>query len=317
MKSKYIIKGLLKSIPGIEYIFEFNKRTGGSCSARYCYSVWLRHLIYAYKNGYNSVPKIVAELGPGDTLGTGFAALISGAEKYIALDIKKYSDVNENLKIFDELVSLFKNKTDLPNEDEFKEIRPLLDNYDFPSYIFNSNQLNTLLNENRISSIKNAIIEIHSSIENKFIEYKVPWNNHIDLKNESVDMLFSQAVLQDVNNLEDTYKKISLLLKPNGIQSHDIGFKSCKTADTWFGHWEYSELEWKIIKGRKKIFINREPYSTHFKFLNSNQSKIIFEQRRIAETKINRNNLANRFTSLTDSDLTTYSVFIQAKKITD
>ena len=60
--------------------------TGGSTYSRYCYSTWLRHLILLHKYKKN-IPAAVAELGPGDSVGTGIAALLSGCEKYIALDI--------------------------------------------------------------------------------------------------------------------------------------------------------------------------------------------------------------------------------------
>jgi hypothetical protein len=40
---------------------------------RYCYSVWLRHLVSAAANGLNCSPKAVAELGPGDSLVWGSA----------------------------------------------------------------------------------------------------------------------------------------------------------------------------------------------------------------------------------------------------
>ncbi len=315
MKSKYILKGILKSIPGIEYLYQFNKTTGGTCSARYCYAVWLRHLILAYQSGLPSVPKIVAELGPGDSLGTGLAALISGAEKYYALDVKIYSDLKINLKIFDDLVLLFKEKANLPSPEEFPEMRPLLANYDFPHYIFNDNYLNLILDEVRLSEIRNAIKTMHKpDMANKMIEYKIPWNQNTDLKNESIDLVISQAVLQDVDDLEYTYAKIWDLLKVDGVQSHDIGFKSCGSADTWYGHWEYTDIEWKIIKGRKKFYINREPYSTHHKLLRQNNFKILIEQKRFAESNVNKNKLPIKFRDITDEDLITYSVFILAKK---
>ena len=44
---------------------------GGAQSARYCYSVWLRHLIHAWKNGLPFRPNRVAELGPGFSIGVG------------------------------------------------------------------------------------------------------------------------------------------------------------------------------------------------------------------------------------------------------
>lgn len=315
MKAKYLLKGIIKNLPGIEFIYQFNKNTGGSGSARYCYSVWLRHLIFAYKNGLTSVPKIIAELGPGDSLGCGIAALISGAEKYYPLDVKIYSNIDENLKIFDELVILFKQKTDVLHDIEFREVRPLLDNYDFPKDIFSDEYLKNILDEKRLANIRNAIEMMNTSESSKkIIEYKVPWYEKTNIHDESIDFIFSQAVLQDVKDLEFTYRRIWQLLKKNGLQSHDIGFKSCGTSDTWFGHWMYSDLEWEIVNGRKKLRINREPYSTHKRLLKKNNFKILYEQKRFAESTINKERLPVRFKNITDEDLTTYSVFIQAKK---
>ena len=49
-------------------------------------------------------------------------------------------------------------------------------------------------------------------------------------------MVFYQAVLQHIDDLEETYKKIAQWLKPNGLMSHNIDFKSMGSADNWYGH---------------------------------------------------------------------------------
>ena len=68
-------------------------------SSRYCYSVWLRHLVMAYENKLTQgLPGIVAELGPGRSLGTLLAALISGAHTCYAFDVVQYFDRKRNLK---------------------------------------------------------------------------------------------------------------------------------------------------------------------------------------------------------------------------
>lgn len=135
MKAKYLFKGLIKSLPGIELIYQFNRSTGGTINARYCYSIWLRHLILAYQNGLDSNPEQIVELGPGDSLGTGFAALISGVKKYYAIDVKKYGNALNNLKIFDELILLFNKKSAIPDNIEFPQMKPLLSDYSFPEGI--------------------------------------------------------------------------------------------------------------------------------------------------------------------------------------
>ena len=111
--------------------------TGGSNNARYCYSVWLRHLISLKSNCDDFViPKVVGELGPGDSIGIGIAALISGADKYYALDVIKFANPKRNLKIFEDLVELFKKQADIPSEKEFPDLHPYLNSYEFPELYF-------------------------------------------------------------------------------------------------------------------------------------------------------------------------------------
>ncbi len=63
MNIRQIAKGIISYIPGL-YNPALKGTTGGTNSARYCYSVWLRHLVHAYKNGFSTQPTVVAELGP-------------------------------------------------------------------------------------------------------------------------------------------------------------------------------------------------------------------------------------------------------------
>ena len=98
MNARQLATGILSYVPGMNNFLL--RRTGGTESARYCYSVWLRHLIMAYKNGLKSHPQIIAELGPGDSLGMGLAALLSGAELYYGFDVVRYAHPKTNLSIF-------------------------------------------------------------------------------------------------------------------------------------------------------------------------------------------------------------------------
>jgi len=65
-----LIRGLLSYILP-RNIFQ-RPGSGGTFSAEYCYSVWLRHLVELEKSGLikraNEI-KSVAEIGPGDSLG--------------------------------------------------------------------------------------------------------------------------------------------------------------------------------------------------------------------------------------------------------
>lgn len=317
MKITKVIKGLIKSIPGYEYIKNVNQGNGGeTMNARYCYSVWMRHLTLAYSNGLNTIPQIIAELGPGNSLGVGISGLISGAEQYIGLDVIQYQPSIINLEIFNELVVLFKNKTAIPDGSEFPNLKPNLKSYAFPIEIFPQNYMDKILNEERLAKIRTAVESINNTNlkDNNAIKYIVPWDNKSIMSNNSVDMILSQAALCYVKDLDSTFATMANWLKPKGLMSHQIDFSSIGTAKDIHGHWEYSDLEWSLINGRKKYNINRKPYSEYIHFIKQNNFKIICEIKKFSEKPIDRNKLAKRFQDLTQDDLNITGLFIQAEK---
>lgn len=311
MKLKRLISGAATFVPGVNRYRA--KGAGGTDSARYCYSVWLRHLVMAKSNGLNLYPKIVAELGPGDSLGIGLAALVSGCDKYFALDVVEHANTERNIKIFDELVSLFSNRADIPGDDEFPKVKPYLDNYDFPVDIFDEKRLQHALEKSRIERIRDSIN--YPQRNNLVIQYKVPWYDASVLRKESVDMIYSQAVLEHVDDLQNTYKSMNLWLKSTGYISHQIDFKCHGTADKWNGHWAYSDFIWKLIRGKRSYLLNREPHSTHIAILKEEGFRVVCDKKIKSKSVLTIDDLVPRFKSISADDLTTSGAFIQAVKI--
>jgi len=316
MKIKYLLKGLLKSVPGVEHLYNFHKETGGTDNARYCYAVWMRHLIIAWENGHQRIPESIAELGPGDSLGIGLSALLSGAEKYYALDIIRYSNTDRNLIVFEELIKLFRAKTPIPHNDEFPNMRPRLTRFSFPDHILTDEKLSELLDDKRLDMIRSSIhaCENQTALNNgSMISYQVPWADTSVIRRESVDMIISQAVLQHVNDLKGTYHSMNAWLRKDGLMSHNIDLKSMGSSDLWYGHWTYSDLEWKIVKGRKKYLINREPYSAHIQLAGEHGFKVIKEIKDV-EILPDKNEFAGSYRSMNEEDMKVSSLFIQAIK---
>jgi hypothetical protein len=310
MKIKSLAYGMATFVPGVPKYR--SKGTGGTDSARYCYSVWMRHLIMANKKGLNTWPKIIAELGPGDSLGIGLAGLISGSEKYYAFDIVEDAKPERNLKIFDDLLELFNGRSDVPGEDEFPRVKPYLGDYSFPEEIFDKHRLQHLFDNSRVEKIRNSIID--HQCDESVIQYKVPWCDANVILDETVDMIYSQAVLEHVEDLLSTYKSMYSWLKPNGYMSHVIDFKCHGTAKEWNGHWVYSDFLWKLMKGKRPYLLNREPYSKHVEFLNQYGLRLVGETKTKSKSNISKKNLSERFQSIPEDDLSTSDAFIQAIK---
>lgn len=290
------------------------RRTGGSNSARYCYSVFLRHL-KAVHHILRRVPQgVVAEIGPGDSLGVGIAALLAGASQYRAYDIVAFAAREQNLLIFDALLDLFKKRTPIPDEGEFSNLKPVIDDYSFPHALLPKHVLERSLAPERLAALRH---EIEQGILNgsKAICYRAPWNGEDDAESSSVDWIFSQAVMGQIDNLVGIYRACGRWLSLGGTMSHQIDFGCLGTADTWDGHRAYSPLMWKIVRGRRAFLINRLPPSRHRELLQENGLAIRGEIITREVPHITSPKLALPFRDWSDDDLSAKSIFQVSEKI--
>jgi SAM-dependent methyltransferase len=314
MKIRPLLSGMASYLPFWERL---RPPTGGTDSARYCYSVWLRHLTIASQHGLSTRFSTFAELGPGNSLGTGLAGLLSGADKYYALDIVPFTTSEENVRVLGELVSLFEQRPDIPDEQEFPRVRPNLGSYKFPHALLPGSRLEKSLSPDRIRAIKEALVHIERAPvpENPIqIWYLVPWDESTIVADGSVDMIFSQAVLEFVAHPKDVYAIFYRWLRPGGWMSHQIDFGCHGSAAKWNGHWAYSDLTWKIIKGRKKIFPNRLPHSAHLDLQKETGFEIVADIPVEDRTGITRTQLAPRLRRLPEDDLTISTAHIVSVK---
>jgi len=302
---------LLSLLPGFPALLR-RLGTGGTVSARYCYAVWLRHLVMAARHGLPTDPECVAELGPGDSLGIGLAALISGAEHYLGFDVVTYAATERNLRILDELVSLFDRRAAIPDRDEFPEVKPYLESYEFPSRILDAQRLRRALNPDRLKRIERAVAGLGSGNGDPALRYVVPWHDPALIEPESVDLIVSQAVLEHVDDLAGCYRAMHRWLRRGGGMSHQIDLRCHGTAIGWDGHRAYSDLAWRIMRGRKPYLINREPHSTHIRLMQDAGFEVVCDLVVRAEPTVARERLAPRYRGLSEDDRTISGAFVQA-----
>ncbi len=319
IRKRRILLNALTFVPGVSSIPLIRRLvagrvtgTGGTISARYCYSVWLRHLVLAAESNLNSDPQAIAELGPGDSLGIGLAALLSGAARHIAFDVYEYASAERNLSIFDELVGAFVARAAIPDNVEFPGVCPKLDNYAFPASVLTDARLNAALAPARLEKIRESLKNCKS--DSSLIQYRAPWISANVIEHESIDLVCSQAVLEHVDDLPGVYACMHSWLKPSGFISHQIDLKCHGWANEWNGHWTYSDLMWKLVRGKDVWLINREPKSTHTRVLGESGFNVIRSDSVRTQSKLTSGMLAKKFKHLSDDDLTTSGVFIQAIK---
>jgi hypothetical protein len=311
MRVSQVLYGIATFVPGVAAVF--GRGAGDTSNARYCYSVWLRHLVKVFEAAPNFVqPKVVAELGPGNSIGVGLAALLSGADEYSAFDVVAHANVKRNERVFEELLSLFAARADIPDDAELPAVRPLLSSYAFPRHILTEAHLDQALAPSRIARIRDSIRNHRG--EDSMIRYRTRWFDDTAIERESVDMLYSQAVLEHVDDLPGTYRAMALWVKRGGMVSHAIDFRCHNTANDWNGHWGYSDFIWRLIRGKRSYLLNRAAYSGHLQLLRDNGFELVHRQVDVAESGLTRDDLAPRFRQLSEEDLTTPTAVVQALK---
>lgn len=311
---KAVLEGALSLLPGGDRLF--TKGTLGTDSARYCYSVWLRHLVKSQAHRASPFDGAVVELGPGDSLGIGLAALLSGASRYIAVDVVRHANVDHNLAVLAELVGLFAERAPIPAGEEFPEVKPELDDYGFPEAVLDPGRMERNLAPERIAAIAAALRGEPRRADggDPPVRYVDPFAAANLIAPGSVDLVFSQAVLEHIDDLGGAYGACRAWLKSGGLMSHQIDFKSHGSAREWNGHWAYPAPVWRLLRGRRPYLLNREPCGAHLTMMAAAGFDVLAVERARRPSRLRRDQLAKRFRDIAEDDLTTAGAFVIARK---
>jgi hypothetical protein len=308
MNFRQLTYGVLSFVPGIpDSIY---RGTGGTGSAEYCYCTWLRHLVLANSAGMESVPRVVAELGPGDSIGVGIAALLSGVERYVALDAMAHADPAHAAGILDALVALFRRRAPIPGRDVFPEIAFDLPDQAFPTAILSESRLQAALTNERIAHLRSVVTGERA--DPQIIDYRAPWGALREGDAGTVDLLLSNAVMEHVTDLPEAYRAMAAWLRPGGVASNQIDFRSHGLFGTWDGHWACPDWLWRLFVGRRLYLLNREPFSTHRTWASAAGLEELVATR--IERAPEAGQLARRFQAMSAADRTTCGGYLVLRK---
>jgi hypothetical protein len=243
--------------------------------------------------------------------------MLTGANRYLAFDAVPHARAGSNLTALESLVELFAQRTSIPGENEFPEITPRISSLDFPYALLCDELLERTLRPERVASIRRALTSAAngraSGCEGIDVRYTAPWHDAAEVNSGSVDLVLSQAVLEHVNDIDLTYHAMFDWLRPGGVMSHTIDFRSHGLTRDWFGHWTIPMWEWRLIRGRRPYLINRQPASVHVQAIKRagfNVSCVVPS----VVAPAPRDVLAAEFQWATDDDLATSAMFVIARK---
>jgi hypothetical protein len=157
--------------------------------------------------------------------------------------------------------------------------------------------------------------DIKTNLSNgRHVTYQAPWTSPDAIATNSLDLLFSQAVLEHVDDLKQTYEAMFTWLKSGGYASHVIDFGSHHLAPFWNGHLAYSDLEWKIVRGRREFLLNREPLSTHLDWMKNVGFDLLSLHCTQGNGGLTREALPRRYSQSDDRDIGTKGAIVILRK---
>ena len=180
---------------------------------------------------------------------------------------------------------------------EIPRVRPQIDSYELPSHRIDWTDLPVKAEEIR------SQIPIGMNSDGSLLGYKAPWTSLPHIAEGSLDLIFSQAVLEHVDSLEETYQAMFAWLKPGGYASNMIDFSSHGQSLFWNGQWAYSDQQWKLVRGKRGFLLNREPLGTHLIHDKKVGFELLLTKREQASHGLEAPALAPRFRKWTQPTL--------------
>lgn len=311
---KPLAKGFLTWIPGFQRAFYDRTAGGGTASARYCYGVWLKHLTLLRESGMQALPGTVVELGPGDSLGTGMAALLSGAERYVGIDAVARVRTQTNAQVFRDLVSLFQRRAPRPTKG-WPDFDGYLGPGRFPGHILTDARLAQTLDSQRVAELAEAVRKACTPMPLPALRY-CNWEQSACIAPGEAGLIFSHVVLTVIDDLDRVYGACARFLAPGGWMSHQLDFTSHGVTPEWNGHLGFSEPAWKIVAGRRPFFVRRQILSMHLELLEQHGFDVVTLIRGPSTGGLLRAQLAPRWRAIAEDDLGCSRAFLVARKRT-
>ena len=308
-----LAKGAATYVPGLYAMLRQRRMLLEGVTAEYSYGLWFKHFSRYHKLTGRGTPEVVAELGPGDTLGTGIAALLSGASRYVGADTLPFANVEETATVGSRLPSLF-HARHAPEVRGFPDYRDALDERGFLSAVLSDEILKETLEQSRVDAILSDACKAINKEKTKHFSYFAPYDAS-SIEPASIDFLFSHSVLEHITDLPTAMRAVHGWLKPGAVMSHQFDQRSHGLTQAWDGHRHFEDMAWKVVVGKRPFLINRLTFSDVIRIIEEAGFRILTAERDNVPPTMDRDELCAKWRSQSDEELSTSSGFVQAQKI--
>ena len=305
MSTSRLLLGGIKSFLPARSTYSMRSST---VDARYGYALWLRHVLAIYEQGVTGPFNSVVELGPGNSVATAVCAVLSGARSYTGIDVLDHLARDQAKRVFEEIYQLLQDQSPIPGNDAFPNLCPRPSSLSFPLNAMHAFAPDGKAGVHHVRTLSEDIDGIAGgNAVGKHLRFVYPWSPS-SVPSGSADLIFSQAVLEEIPHrtvdspLRGAFVTMMDWLRPGGLASHQIDLGMYGHAP-WNIHWTWSDLKWKLIRGRRDNFVNREPLSTYLSLAESVGLEVVSV--RVTESKgVPDSALRSRFRRLSEVDRT-------------
>ncbi|MGH6889099.1 MAG: class I SAM-dependent methyltransferase [Rhizomicrobium sp.] len=312
-KAFAVAKGIATCIPGAYALLGAKRTKATEPPPEYSYGVWFKHLALLNEATGCGIPQAVVELGPGDSIGVGIAALLSGAHSYVGVDDRPYAARANNSAMASELMSLFKAKAPFVPSG-MPDFRHLLDQTCFPSHLLTHERLSASLRQERLGEIHDSVRRAFNRANGGMISYRAPISDPSVVRPMSADLVLSHSVLEHVADLAGIIRSTYSWLRRGGFCSHQFDLRSHDIVRAWDGHRAFGGAMWRAVVGGRRFLINRLPYSSVIRCVEDAGFSILRADRICRAPTLSRRDLCKEWRVASDDDLQTEGGYIIAQR---
>ena len=274
-------------------------------AAAYGYRVWLKHVALLNAAGME-FPALVAEIGCGDSLAVGTAAVLSGVRAYDAYDVKRFADPKRDAGRVEAVAALVESRSPLP-PGGWPDVETLVRTPQFAGGV--PAWPHADVSRQRVAAIRECL----AGERDGPIRYVAPWTP-ADPVDREYDLLLSHSVLEYVDDLDGFVARCADMVAPGGWMSHQVDFGSLGITERWNGHLAYGRLAWWAATGARPYRPTRRLASEYMATLERHGFEIASVFRCLDPTGVRQEDLAPPFRDAPPEDVCCHSLYIAARR---
>ena len=288
-----LVKDALLRIPGVAAVQ--SRRHGHGTGRMYdpveVHALFGGHVARLAPHWSSPFGKTAVELGPGNSLAQAVLWSLLGAERVLAVDVRRYATRDSAPEVYRRVLASVPERIEegrLPDllGPEGRSIRTAElfpdDDFTFPSL------------GNRI-------------------DYRITDGDRLPLPDASADLIYSISVLEHVRDPALAYSEMYRVLKSGGLCSHIIDLRDHHHAEP-LDFLRYSDPLWRYMAGRSAGWTNRLRASDHLEAIESAGLEIASYEPRKLENIPDPDSLDQRFRRKDSSDLAEAAMILILRK---